>query len=232
MRIALGSSILASIAEKLQIDNPNISVLGRPGATLDIGCFLPELNWVESEEVTEVLLLFLGGNDLLAGKSIRKGGKIHYHRHLRRKLLNVEECVLKYNVLIDELKSRFKKATFKICVPLARRCFAPQFTKSHSLMCSECLNFNALSKVESLEKSLKFFFKADEKVEILSSKRLHKFVYIRKKPRPSKGWIRFAGKNIENLQHVYSELLSTRDQIHLSPKGKNLLVSFLKKSVI
>ena len=189
MRLALGSLILTSIAEKLQLDNPNLKILGRPEATLDISCFLPELNWVEGDEVTKILLLYLGGNDLLAGKSIRKGGRIHYYHHLTRKLLSIEECVLKYNILIKELKNRLKKATFKICVPLARRCFSPQFTKSHYLMCNDCLNLSALSKVDSLEKRLKGFFMADEKVEILNAKRLHKFVYRRKKPKLSKGWI-------------------------------------------
>ena len=139
--------------------------------------------------MTKILLLYLGGNDLLAGKSIRKGGRIHYYHHLTRKLLSIEECVLKYNILFEELKNRLKKATFKICVPLARRCFSPQFTKSHYLMCNDCLNLSALSKVDSLEKRLKGFFMADEKVEILNAKRLHKFVYRRKKPKLSKGWI-------------------------------------------
>ena len=91
MKLALGSSILNSLIPLIEKKNKDIKFICKKGGVIDIKDFMPDLLWYQQETVSEIFLLYLGGNNCFSGKSVRMDNGIHYHQHRTRKSSTITE---------------------------------------------------------------------------------------------------------------------------------------------
>ena len=230
--LVIGSSLAAQLEEKLQKQR-NVEFMCKRGSKLSFTDYRKGLMHLRSC-VTVVVLVFLGGNNLFAGKLISAVGETikHYHARQESKESVDDGCnrvAMIYEQFLKDVYNFFPNLKkVKILPLLPRRSLNSRF--GQSVRCEFCIDLTKTSytKVLKLYKILNTTFANRTDIDLIPPAHLYEFL-VRSMPEYhglTNKTYRLLSKSYKFYDKVWSSCFST-DHIHLSDFGISLLSDFV-----